>query len=138
MSFLKCFTTNQAIIKAYRVVFCFKLLYHAMMGSAAVFTVSSVYNYDKSTEENHSITLHNTVKLDNEGKYISSSDNSNLFVGKYIEERKQLDYTYHKFYNIQRQLYQDELIHKFLDTIVIDGDRSCNVPEENWIVFTAG
>jgi len=61
-------------------------------------------------------------------------------VGKYVREREQIDYTYHKYYTPERQLLQDELMELFHDTIVFDTDHNltCDRPLENWLVFTAG
>jgi hypothetical protein len=74
----------------------------------------------------------------------SSEDNYHIqdapFVGKYVHERSQLDYTYHKKYSEERQHLQDILIDQFLKTTVYDKkhNRYCESPTENWVVFTAG
>jgi hypothetical protein len=62
------------------------------------------------------------------------------FVGKYKDIRSQLDYSYHHPYNVERQQFQDGLIDRFLKTKVHDNETNtdCEVPLENWIVFTAG
>lgn len=79
------------------------------------------YDFRRSTEEN----------------YKSSSP---LFVGKYKEQRKTLDYSYHSYYTADRQLLHDELIERFHATRVHDAKKNafCEAPLENWIVFTAG
>lgn len=83
--------------------------------------ISTPYDFSKSTEENHSLK-EGTVK----------------FVGKYAEIRELLDYSYHSHYSEDRQLFHDELIEQFLETIVEDGDLTCEKPLEPWLVFTAG
>lgn len=62
------------------------------------------------------------------------------FVGKYKDIRALLDYTYHKHYSEERQYLHDNLIDRFLKTRVHDREMNmeCEVPLENWIVFTAG
>lgn len=79
------------------------------------------YDYSQSTETNHHVP-------------------NSKFVGKYQKERSLLDYSYHKTYSEERQLFQDTLIEKFLKTLVYDEkhDWYCESPLENWIVFTAG
>jgi hypothetical protein len=61
-------------------------------------------------------------------------------VGKYGAIRSQLDYSYHKHYKEERQLFHDVLIDLFWSTRVHDSENNlvCEVPLENWIVFTAG
>ena len=83
-------------------------------------------DYSKSTEDNWC--------ADVEGDIIPP------FVGKYANERRELDYSYHKYYKPERQLFQDSLMDLFYDTSVHDTDRNmtCDKPLENWIVFTAG
>jgi hypothetical protein len=90
--------------------------------SKKVFLLKLVYDYNKSTEENY------------------ASDDA-PFVGKFKKVRNELDYTYHRKYSVERQLFQDALIENFLETIVKDKDNAnvtCDHPTENWIVFTAG
>ena len=89
--------------------------------SSFEFTISDKYDYTKSSEENY--------RCDDAP-----------FVGKYQNIRNRLDYTYHHHYSVERQLLQDNLIELFLKTIVHDHSRNliCEVPLENWIVFTAG
>jgi hypothetical protein len=77
------------------------------------------YDYSVSTEENY-------------------RDNDAPFVGKYAEVRSQLDYTYHSKYNVNRQLQQDLIIDKFLETVIFDGHEVCTKPSHPWLVFTAG
>lgn len=60
------------------------------------------------------------------------------FVGKYGRYRKGMDYSYHCYYKAERQLLHDEIMDKFMDTVVIDGELICERPLENWLVFTAG
>ncbi len=110
------------------------------------FDIPSHYDYNKSTEENYAVKDISFCSEEEEGK-IETTENvrrsarlCHYFVGKYALERKQMDYTYHKIYTPERQEYQDKLVDKFLDTLILDVDhgRICDVPEENWIVFTAG
>lgn len=90
-------------------------------GYQSSFEIDPAYDYSKSTEINYRIDYPN-------------------FVGKYIELRKKLDYSYHNYYSEKRQLFQDQLIDTFLKTKVIDkyNNSVCEFPLENWIVFTAG
>lgn len=83
--------------------------------------IPASYDYSKSSEKNY------------------GSANAN-FVGKFGDIRNQLDYTYHMHYSEERQLLHDKLIDSFLRTIVHDKETNidCEVPLENWIVFTAG
>ena len=85
-----------------------------------------LYDYSKSTEDNWGKSL--------------VGDEIPVFVGKYIKERRSLDYTYHKYYTPERQLLQDELMQNFFETKVHDtiSNVTCDRPLENWIVFTAG
>lgn len=85
------------------------------------FYISPDYDYMKSTEDNY-------------------ADDSAEFVGRFKKDRAELDYTFHKKYRVERQLFQDALIENFLATIVKDKDTNmtCDHPLENWIVFTAG
>lgn len=61
-------------------------------------------------------------------------------LGKFVEERSDLDYLYHSYYTPERVFLQDRIISKFLHTVVTDSttNSTCGVPAENWIVFTAG
>ena len=83
------------------------------------FTISSEYDYSVSTEENY------------------RSDEI-MFVGKYRRQRKKLDYSYHRHYLASRQRLHDEIIDKYSQVEIDDGVYTCEVPEENWLVFTAG
>lgn len=76
------------------------------------------YDYSKSTEE----------------FYADDAE----FVGKYAAHRAVLDYTYHKKYSIQRQIMQDRILDSFMGTIIFDNELTCEIPQQNWIVFTAG
>jgi len=85
------------------------------------FVVPETYDFEKSSEANY-----------------ASPDTP--FVGRFKHIRAQLDYSYHKRYCVERQLLQDLLIDRFLKTRVVDHQQNvvCEVPLENWIVFTAG
>jgi hypothetical protein len=81
---------------------------------------SSGYDYTKSTEDNY------------------ATDNP-IFLGKYAEYRKQLDYTYHKHYSAERQQMHDRFIDSFDHTYINDNGVVCERPADyNWILFTAG
>ena len=88
------------------------------------------YNYDLSTEANHAVSVDECGGLDKVPP----------FVGKYVKERGNIDYTYHKYYSNKRQLLQDELLQQFLDTVVHDAanNMTCDRPAKPWLVFTAG
>jgi hypothetical protein len=81
-----------------------------------------VYDYSKSTGENY------------------AADEGTPFVGKYGHLRSELDYTHHSHYIPERQVFHDQLIDIFRQTIVRDEEKktTCEVPEDNWLVFTAG
>ena len=85
------------------------------------FAIPETYDFEKSSEANY-----------------ASPDTP--FVGKFKHFRAQLDYSYHKRYCVERQLLQDLLIDRFLKTRMVDHQQNvvCEVPLENWIVFTAG
>lgn len=55
---------------------------------------------------------------------------SGKYTGKYGDERSILDYSYHKHYSFQRQLFHDILIDDFLDTYIEDGEVVCDRPTE--------
>ena len=62
-----------------------------------------------------------------------------LFMGPYQHIRKELDYTYHKHYQKQRQWLQDSIIEDLLDQVnVEDVENVCVTPHEPWMIFTAG
>ena len=78
------------------------------------------YCLDKSTEENH-------------------CSNDMAFYGPYAKIRAQLDYSYHRNYTKERQLFQDKLIKKFSGSIIRDAKGYIGTrPTEPWCVFTAG
>eukprot|EP01035_Chromulina_nebulosa_P018489 gene18489-24202_t len=56
---------------------------------------------------------------------------------KSTEENYSIDPIHAKFVE-ERQLFHDELIDLFANTIINDGNTLCDRPAENWIVFTAG
>lgn len=82
-------------------------------------TLPPTYDYSMSTECNHSTDVFQ-------------------YVGKYADVRKELDYSYHRHYTPERQLLHDEWMDQFMQTIIRDGNRTCEAPTQNWIVFTAG
>ena len=89
------------------------------------------FDYTNSTEKNYSISKEQVASrgLDEE-----------LYVGKHVPERKMMDYTYHTHYTTDRQLFHDDMIDLFHDTVVHDTDHNvtCDKPLHNWLVFTAG
>ena len=104
------------------------------------------YDYSKSTEDNYK-TDKDADENSNEASSSSSSssngnstEDGNVFVGKYASQRSKLDYSYHKHYIPERQLFHDQLIDGFDKTVVTDSKTgmTCDVPLDNWIVFTAG
>lgn len=111
------------------------------------FEVSDDYDYSRSTEDNYAmegISMLSDEEFKDGEDHIevirSSMRISKHFVGKYENERRQMDYLYHKIYCHRRQLYQDHVIDRFLDTLVMDMEHGvvCSIPEANWLVFTAG
>lgn len=92
-----------------------------MAAQIVKFMVQETYDFTKSSEENYRAPEPH-------------------FVGKYKKQRLQLDYTYHSYYTIDRQLLHDQIIDLFHQTIVRDDKNNlvCEAPLENWIVFTAG
>jgi len=74
-----------------------------------------------STEENH-------------------RSNDMRFYGQFAHIRKTLDYSYHSNYNFMRQIFQDAIIHDFLNAAILKDTNGeiCTTPTEPWIVFTAG
>lgn len=79
------------------------------------------YNLSLSTEENYQSV-------------------ENVYVGKFAEFRQQVDHSYHRCYIPERQLLQDSILERFTLTIVRDSNTCaiCEVPDQNWLVFTAG
>lgn len=99
------------------------------------------YDYSQTTEDTYAIVnpiTENWKGVDEVGA--DESIKQKLFVGKYADDRAGLDYSYHKFYNQDRQVLQDSMIDLFHDTVVHDTENNttCEVPSENWMVFTAG
>lgn len=84
--------------------------------------VLSGYDYSKSTMENH------------------TTKGPTPFVGKYAKLRASLDHTYHGYYTVERQLFQDEIIESLGNTVVVDSktNKVCEKPKDPWLVFTAG
>lgn len=78
------------------------------------FPVAPAYDYSVSTSEN----------------YMAGPQESGKYTGKYADERSILDYSYHKHYSFQRQLFHDILIDDFLDTYIEDGELVCDRPTE--------
>ena len=87
--------------------------------TTALFSEISSYDYNESTTDNHC--------------WDEISTEQPLFVGKYAEARKCMDYSYHKHYSPERQQLHDEIIDDCLYSNGTDFDL-----EENWLVFTAG
>lgn len=77
------------------------------------FPVDEAYAWDKSTNENYSVTA-----------------DAQTFVGKYAELRRGLDYSYHARYSERRQAWQDHAI-----DLVVQGRAKQASP---WVVYTCG
>ena len=79
------------------------------------------YDYSKTTENNFQ-----TDEIE--------------FVGEFASQRAALDYSYHKHYIPERQLFHDVVMKGFYRTVVMDArtGQLCDIPTDNWIVFTAG
>jgi len=62
------------------------------------------------------------------------------FYGSFIEERKNMDYTYHVNYVKSRQMKQDQIIESYLKSAFINDSNGkiCSKSKDPWIVFTAG
>lgn len=103
------------------------------------------YRMDWSTEENYRVPL--VVQHQN------NVEPQSFFCGTFADIRYQLDHGYHKFYNCQRQLFQDTIIEEKLEwTKETTKDKgtswaSCDDARQSagggnrrhhWIVFTAG
>lgn len=90
------------------------------------YNIPPSFDYSRSTEDNYSTD--------------AAGEAEPLFVGKHKEHRAKLDYSFHKHYRPERQVFHDKLMDMFHDTHVFDGDKNlyCDRPLENWIVFTAG
>lgn len=60
-----------------------------------------------------------------------------MFYGKYIKQRKELDYTFHKIFSKERQLLQDNIIDRFLNKLDC---KSCILGNglKPLLIFTAG
>jgi hypothetical protein len=108
-------------------------------GKVAAWELGEDYNYGASTEDNYGGPAADTASGD-DGQEDADNNHSSRFVGKYALERAALDYSYHKYYNSDRQLLQDTMIDLFHDTVIHDTENNttCDVPLENWMVFTAG
>ena len=90
------------------------------------FKIPYTYDYTKSTEEN----------------YMHIGDTPSSFSGAFAQERSKIDYSYHKHYIVDRQLLQDRIMKKFLQTtirfVINDEEIICDRPTQPWLVFTAG
>lgn len=66
--------------------------------------------------------------------------NDRKFYGPFADTRATLDYSYHKNYTCDRQLFQDAIINEFLNDAVLKDENGevCTTPTMPWIVFTAG
>ena len=102
----------------------------SMYGNEMV--VPTWFDFNKSTEENYAI--------DAAAAAAAGASEGPQFVGKYKEQRAALDYSYHRYYSTERQLFHDRMIDLFHNTRVEDltNNLVCDRPLENWIVFTAG
>lgn len=103
----------------------FKWMNSAKTALSHHFTLPNDYDYSWSTEDN----------------YVASPGDEKHF-GKYVEFRKMIDYTYHRFYRKERQLLQDSIVTEFLHHPVTVRDSfiniTCETPVNNWVVYTAG
>jgi hypothetical protein len=63
---------------------------------------------------------------------LHENNNKYEYVGKYITERKKMDYSYYKNYSVERQLFQDSIIDEYFKNPNI---KSHNNP---WIIYTCG
>lgn len=90
------------------------------------FAIREDYDFSQSTEYNYAHYNPNPEPED--------------FTPQYRKERMMVNYEYHRVYSKDRQLFQDKILEKFLKTKVIDKKNmlECEVPLNNWIVFTAG
>ena len=62
------------------------------------------------------------------------------FYGPFAEIRRSLDYSYHRNYTFERQVFQDAIVREFLEAAVVHGENGevCTTPTQPWAVFTAG
>lgn len=62
------------------------------------------------------------------------------FYGQFANIRATMDYSYHKNYTFERQMFQDAIINGILDEAILDNHNGeeCTTPTIPWIVFTAG
>ena len=82
------------------------------LDSVSTFPIRDDYDWTKSTSEN----------------YVNKSKTD--FVGKYVKERKMLDYSWHCNISRNRQKWQDEVIDSIVKKVA---------PQSNpWIVYTCG
>jgi predicted kinase len=65
-----------------------------------------------------------------------NSSEAPFFAGPYQHIRREMDYSYHRYYRKERQWLQDSIIEDLLDTV--DDENVCITPAEPWVVFTAG
>jgi len=80
------------------------------------------------------------VDLDHDTEWNFATKEPQGFVGDHAALRARLDYTYHWYYSPARQAVQDDIMHRFERTIVVDKAHHivCARPTRPWIVFTAG
>jgi hypothetical protein len=100
------------------------------------FKISLKYDYQKSTEENYA------TAAPNGGKSVAPTNHKHksVFVGKYQAHRQQLDHSFHRYYQHDRQLLQDKIIDSMLQKVGLVDTETYFLESklENWIVFTVG
>lgn len=81
--------------------------------------------------------LHSTEEM----YMISNKQEPPLFYGPFANQKKRLDYDYHRVYRRDRQALQDKILQKALSNVKIIDHENGNVccrPTKPFIVFTAG
>jgi hypothetical protein len=74
-------------------------------------------------------------------EYNYRSSSRGEYIGKFRSVRQRLDHSYHQNYVVERQAIQDSIMEQLLkETKIVDADtgRECHLPDEPWIIFTAG
>jgi len=98
---------------------------------------SSTYSYSSSKAHrfDRASLFYQLNHEDNPGQLEKStadlhSRDDHVFVGDFVESRAKVDFSYHSNYQLERQLFQDGIIHKYLRF-----GKSVDLPK---IIFTAG
>ena len=105
----------------------------AEVADVSAWSIPGSFRLDLSTEDNYQIIMDATSTT-------HAPHDVPCGHTKFADIRKDMDYSFHKVYNCQRQLFQDTLIESMLlkHSTTTPTTSACEKQPQNWIVFTAG